>query len=285
MGHIRDRMADDLVLAGRSESTRTSYLRCAKAFVKHFMRSPEELGEAEVRQHLLHLATERKLAVGTRLVYHGAIKFLFAVTLTRPEVVANVPWPRRKRRPPVVPTRDEVRQLLATAKAASPYWHAFLLTAYAAGLRRMEVVALRAEDIDSRAGLLRVRCGKGDKPRQVMLDPELLTALRAHYKQQGLPGPWLFPAPGSGGWSDRPISRSAATAAFRRLARQAGLREGLTLHKLRHAFATHLLDERLDLVTLQHLLGHCRIETTAQYCEVSTRRLQAVPSLLEKLRV
>ena len=285
MGHLRDRMADDLVLAGRSEATRSRYLNCAKLFVKHFMRSPEQLGEDEVRQFMLYLTKDKGYAVGTRLTYLGAIKFLYTTTLKRPEVVSGIPWPRARRRPPVVPTRDEVRRVLDTAKETSPYWHAFFLTAYAAGLRRMEVVALQAQDVDSAAGLLRVRAGKGDRPRQVMLAPELLVALRDHWRRHRLPGPYLFPSPRRGGWADHPVTRGAATAAFARIARQAGIRKGLTLHKLRHAFATHLLDDRLDLVTLQRLLGHRHIETTARYCEVSTERIRSVPSLLEKLRM
>jgi len=178
-----------------------------------------------------------------------------------------------------------VRCILTTAKAMAPYWYAFFLTAYAAGLRRMEVIALRAEHIDSGVGLIRVEHGKGDQSRQVMLDPELLIALREHWRTRHLPGPWLFPSPQRDGWADRPITPGAATAAFDRVAKKAGVRPALSLHKLRHAFATHLLEEQLDLVTLQQLLGHRRIETTAQYCEVTTDRIRSVPSLLKKLRM
>jgi len=210
MGHVRDRMDADLRLAGRAESTRTSYISCARRFVKHFMRSPEDMGEAEVRQFMLHITEERRLAVGSRLQYLGAIKFLYGVTLGRPEVVESIPWPRRKRRDPVVPTRQEVERLLDAT--TSLYWRAFFLTAYAAGLRRMEVVALRAQDIDSHTGLIRVEHGKGDEARQVRLDPSLLDVLRTHWKHHGLARPWLFPAPTRTGWRNRPISRGAATA-------------------------------------------------------------------------
>jgi len=284
MGHVRDRMDADLKLAGRAESTRTRYIGCAKRFVKHFMRPPEDMGEAEVRQFMLHLTEERQLSVGARLQYLGAIKFLFGVTLERPEEVAGIPWPKRKRRDPVVPTRREVDRLLQATTA--PYWRAFFLTAYAAGLRRMEVVALRAEHIDSQAGLIRVERGKGDKARQVRLDPRLLHVLRTHWRHHHLPGPWLFPAPTrSSGWRDRPITRSAATAAFRRYADAAELRPALSLHNLRHAYATHLLEDGVDLRKLQVLLGHQRIETTAQYTRVRTDAIRATPSLLRKLHL
>ncbi len=285
MGHVRDRMDADLRLVGHAESTRTRYINCAKRYVKHFMRPPAEMGEAEVRKFMLHLTEDRRLAVGTRLQYLGAIKFLYRVTLERPEEVGAIPWPRRKRRDPIVPTREEVERLL-DATTSNPYWRAFFLTAYASGLRRMEVVALRAEHIDSRSGLIRVEHGKGDKARQVRLDPHLLGALRDHWRQRRLPGPWLFPTPDPrGGWRDQPISRSAATAAFRRFADAAGLRRSLSLHSLRHAYATHLLEDGVNLRKLQVLLGHRRIETTAQYTRVRTDAIRATPSLLQKLRL
>ncbi len=193
-------MAADLVLAGRSESTRKSYLRCARAFVKHFMRSPEDLGEAEVRSYLLHLRA-RKLSVGHDLKHLAALKVLFKA-LRRPEVTANIPWPRMPRRRPDIPTREQVAVVLAAA--SSPYWRAFLTTAYAGGLRRMEVAALRVQDVDSKAGLLRIACGKGGKAREVMLDPTLLAVFRAHWREQNLVGPWLFPArTRRGAWADR----------------------------------------------------------------------------------
>ena len=284
MGHVRDRMDADLRLAGHAESTRIRYISCARRFVKHFMRPPEEMGEAEVRQFLLLLTDERQLSVGSRLQYLAAIKFLYKVTLKRPEEVEAIPWPRRKRRDPIVPTRREVQELLDAT--TDPYWRAFFLTAYAAGLRRMEVVALRAEHIDSQAGLIRVEHGKGDKARQVRLDPQLLAALRCHWRHHHLPGPWLFPAPDRrGGWKDQPITRSAASAAFRRYADAAGLRRALRLHSLRHAYATHLLEDGVDLRKLQVLLGHRRIETTAQYTRVRTDAIRATPTLLGKLRL
>ena len=202
MGHVRDRMDADLRLVGHAESTRTRYINCAKRYVKHFMRPPAEMGEAEVRKFMLHLTQDRRLAVGTRLQYLGAIKFLYRVTLERPEEVGAIPWPRRKRRDPIVPTREEVERLL-DATTSNPYWRAFFLTAYASGLRRMEVVALRAEHIDSRSGLIRVEHGKGDKARQVRLDPHLLGALRDHWRQRRLPGPWLIDGAHGGGQDDQ----------------------------------------------------------------------------------
>lgn len=281
MGHLRDRMNADLQLAGRSESTRESYLRCARAFVKFHMRPAEQMGEAEVRKFLLHLATVRKIAVGTYLPYLGALKFLYGVTLRRPEVVAGIPWPKMRRRRPDVLTRDEVVRVLDAAP--SPFWRAFLTTAYGAGLRRMEVAALRPQDIDAKAGLLRVTCGKGGKPREVMLDPELLATLRRHWVHHRLRGRWLFPARCQRGWADHPVHLGQCSAAFREALLASKIDRRVTLHGLRHAFATHLLEDGVDLYTLQQLLGHDRLETTTRYTLVRTDRIRATPSPLSKL--
>ena len=281
MGHLRDRMDADLVLAGRSESTRTHYIGCAKLFVKHFMRPVEVLGEGEVREFLLHLRA-RKLSIGRYLQYLGALKFLFGITLGRPEVTAAIPWPRMVRRRPDILTREEVARVLAAAR--TPFWRTYLTTAYAAGLRRMEVAGLRVQDVDSKAGLLRVAHGKGDKSREVMLDPQLLDQLRAHWRSHGLPGPWLFPARvRNEGWSDHPVNIGLATAAFRKAADAAKLTRRATLHSLRGAFATHLFEDGVDIFTIQQLLGHERLETTGRYALVRTDRIRETPSPLSKL--
>lgn len=282
MGRLRDKMNADLMLAGLSASTRASYIDGARRFVKHFMRPPEAMGEAEVRSFLLHLAVERKVAVGTYLPYLGALKFLYGVTLGRPEVVAGIPWPKMRRRRPDVLTRPEVASVLDAA--STPYWRAFFTTAYAAGLRRMEVAALRAQDLDSRSGLIRVACGKGGKAREVMLDPELLVTLRQHWREHRLPGPWLFPARARSGWADHPVHLGQASAAFHTAVLAAGIGRRVTLHGLRHAFATHLLEDGTDLYTLQQLLGHDRLETTTRYTQVRTDRIRATPSPLARLR-
>lgn len=281
MGHLRDKMSADLQLAGRSESTREHYIGCARIFAKYWMRPPEELGEREVRKFLLDLA-QRKISVGRYLQYLGALKFLYGVTLRRPEVVAGIPWPRTKRRRLDVLTRDEVARVLDAAP--SPYWQAFFTTAYAAGLRRMEVAALQTPDIDARSGLIRVRHGKGDKAREVMLDPTLLATLRAHWRSQNLTGAWLFPARTRSGWKDHPVGLGQASAAFKAAVAAAKIGRPTTLHGLRHAFATHLFEDGVDLYTLQQLLGHDRIETTTRYTQVRTDRIRATPSPLAKLR-
>jgi integrase len=281
MGHIRDRMAADLVLAGLTEATRKRYIHCARRFVKWVGRSPHQVGETEVRSYLLYLVQDRKIAGGTYLPILGALKFLFGVTLKRPEVTASIPWPRVRRRRPDVMTKDEVRRVI---EASPAYWRTFFATAYGAGLRRMEVANLRVEHIDAKAGLLRVVGGKGGKNREVMLDPTLYAALRRHWRQQGLRGPWLFPArASSGGWQDHPVHLGQASRAFGEAVNAAKIGRRITLHGLRHAFATHLLEDGVDLYTLQLLLGHDRIETTTRYTLVRTDRIRSTRSPLRSL--
>ncbi len=283
MGHFRDRMDADLKLAGRSESTRRKYIASAKLFVKHFMLPPDQLGEEHVRAFLLDLRENRKVAVGTYLIYLGALKFLYAQTLRRPDVVAGLPWPSRPRRSPEVLSRAEVCRVLEAT--TSPFWRVFFTIGYATGLRRFEVLALRAADIDTAAGLVRVVNGKGGKARVVMLDPGLLDTLRQHWARHHLPGPWLFPARlRGGGWADRPAEPRAASEAFRTAAVAAKINRRVVLHGLRHSFATHLLEDGVDLLTIQCLLGHADIETTTVYTHVRTDRIRATPSPLAKLR-
>jgi integrase/recombinase XerD len=245
------------------------------------MRSPDQLGADEVRAFLLGLRA-RKLSVGRYLQYLGALKFLYEKTLGRPEVTAGIPWPRQHRRRPNILSREEVAAVFAAAR--SPFWRVFLTTAYAAGLRRMEVAALEARDIDSKAGLLRVRSGKGDKAREVMLDPLLLVTLRQHWREQALRGPHLFPARTPfGGWAGHPVGLGQCSAAFRHAADAAKISRRCTLHSLRSAFATHLFEDGVDIFTIQQLLGHERLETTGRYALVRTDRIRQTPSPLAKL--
>ena len=145
------------------------------------------------------------------------------------------------------------------------------------------VAALTVRDIDADSGLIHVRRGKGGLPRVVMLDSGLLAILRDHWRTHRCPD-WLFPAPNHAGWSTRPVRPVSASDAFRKAAQRARLRPRTTLHDLRHAFATHLLEDGVDLATIQQLLGHASVETTCIYTHVRTDRIRATPSPLAKLR-
>jgi integrase len=274
-------MNADLILAGLAESTRAVYMDCAVAFAKYFHRSPLELGSEEVRSYLLFLREGRGLSTGRYRQYLAALRFLYRVTLRRPDVTDGIPWPLARHTKLTVLTRVEVARVIDLAP--SPFWRVFFTVAYATGLRRSEVAALTVRDIDADSGLVHVRHGKGGIPRVVMLDPGLLALLRGHWRRHRCPD-WLFPAPDHARWSTRQVRGKAASDAFRKAARAAKLPPRTTLHDLRHAFATHLLEDGVDLATIQQLLGHGSIETTSAYLHVRTDRIRATQSPLAKLR-
>ena len=211
---LRERMRDDMELAGLAQSTREVYVRSALVFVNHFCRPPGRMGREEVRSFLLHLMRVKKYAAATVIVYAAALRFLYTVTLSRPEVMTGIRLPRPKRRRIVVPTREEVVRILDAAH--SDFHRTVLLTSYAAGLRRMEVTALRTDDIDSASNLLYVRKGKGDKPRVTLLGPALRGELRAHWiRYRPLHG-WLFPARApSRRFEDRPMPPNSVSTLLR----------------------------------------------------------------------
>lgn len=277
MAQLRDKMNADLILAGLSESTRPRYIECAVAFVKHYGRSPHELGAEEVRAYLLFLLEVRALSDGRYRQHLAALHFLFGITLGRPEVTHGIPWPRGGPRKTMVLSRQAVARIIDAAP--SPFWRVFFTTAYATGLRRMEVAALAVGDIEADAGLVHVRRGKGGKPRSVMLDPGLLQILREHWRTHRSPR-WLFPGP----ISNAPVTAISASRAFAQAAQTAKLPTRASLHDLRHAFATHLLEDGVDLATIQQLLGHSCIKSTSVYLHVRTDRIRATPSPFAKLR-
>jgi site-specific recombinase XerD len=278
MGVLRERMATDLRLHGMSPVTQRAYLRCARCLAAYHHRSPAVLGEAEVRAFLDHLVRDRRLSRGTLRVYVAALRFLYRVTLERPDVVRRVPTPRRNaERLPDILSPAEIEQLLAAVRLLKH--RVMVMAAYGAGLRVSELCALTAADIDSGRMLLRVRAGKGEKDRYVMLSERLLTTLRAYWRQRPPRGDYLFPSPRPG----QPLSRKAVWYLLRRAARRARLRKRVTPHVLRHSFATHLLEAGTDIRVIQVLLGHRSLRTTARYALVSRAHIGTVRSPLDTL--
>jgi integrase/recombinase XerD len=269
-------MEQDLKLKGVSPATIRNYLPYCRKFAGFFMRSPEELGAAEVRAFLLHQIEVDQLAYASYRRVYAALKFLYSVTLGRPGEVSRIPFP--KRRPRALPqglTVDELTAFFAALRRAK--YRALFMTCYAAGLRLKEVCHLQVPDIDSRRMAIHVR-GKGGKERLTVLSPRLLEVLRTYWRLTK-PPIWLFP----GARPDRPVSLETARNVFHRACVAAGLPFGYTPHNLRHSFATHLLDAGTDLVLIQHLLGHASIRTTSRYTHVSLARLQQAPRLLDRL--
>jgi site-specific recombinase XerD len=271
-------MATDLRLRGMSPVTQRMYLACVRRFAAYHDRSPAALGETAVRAFLDHLVRDRRMSPATLRVYGAALRFLYDVTLSRPDVVRRVPYPRRvPERLPEILSPTEVAQLLGALRSLKH--RAMVMAAYGAGLRVSELCALTAADIDSARMLLRVRAGKGAKDRYVMLSARLLGTLRAYWRQQPPRGEYLFPSPRAG----QPVSTKAVWRLLRRAAARAQLRKRVTPHGLRHSFATHLLEAGTDIRVIQVLLGHRSLRTTARYALVSRAHVGTVRSPLDTL--
>ena len=291
MTPLRKKMEADLRLRNLATGTMHAYLRCVAAFARFFWRSPARMGTREVRAFLLDLA-ERGRAPATRVVYHAAIRFLYVETLGRPEVMATVPRPRVRPRPPRNPlTREEVAALLAQARP-DPFTYMVVATLLATGLRISECCALQVGDIDSRSGFVHVRRGKGAKPRSVKLGERHLRLLRRYWEVEGPPGPWLFPAQRLSGpgvvdarqrWASHAVNPDPVRNRLHRLTRLAGLQRSVTPHDLRRTYATWLLEAGVDLRTVQVLLGHASPETTARYTAVRPELIRSTPSTLDML--
>lgn len=290
MTRLRKKMEADLRLRGLAPRTRDHYLRCVRVYAEHFWLSPAGMGTDHVRRFFLHLRGLGR-APATIVVYWAALLFLYKVTLGRPKVMADVPRPRVPRRDPVPAlTRAEVASLLRAS--GQPFDEALFTVMYACGLRVSEACALQVGDIDARAELIHIRRGKGNKARAVRLSPRVLAMLREHWRRYRPCQPWLFPArrllrPGvvdaNRPWADHPVSRDTMSDRFRGARQRADLRRQPTLHDLRRAYATHLLEAGEDLRVIQMLLGHARPETTARYTSVSAALIRRVPCPLELL--
>jgi site-specific recombinase XerD len=275
MGQVRDKMVEDLRIAGYRPGTQELYLGYARRYVAQFMKPPTELGEPHVREFMLTLR-DRGLQGSTMRGYLGALRFLYTVTLQRPEVVAGIPWPRDgKRRLPVVLAPVECEEILAAI--AVPAVRVLLMTAYGAGLRISEACALRPEHIESQRKVIHVVDGKGAKERYTVLPDRLLALLREYWRQERPTGPYLFP----GRIPDEPASDDAVRRVLHAAVAQAGLHKRVTPHVLRHSFATFLLDAGENLRTIQVLLGHSSIRTTALYTHVSTALIARTPNPLD----
>jgi integrase/recombinase XerD len=278
MGKLKEKMEGDLKLRGLGANTRETYLRCAEAYVRHYMKAPAQMGRTEVRDYLLLMLEERKWSASTYNVHAAALKFLYAHTLGRPEEVAWIGWMKVPYHPPPIVSGEEVERLLEALGTLR--MQAIVMAAYGSGLRVSEVVNLQVEDIDSQRMVIHVCRGKGDRDRYTMLPRRLLGVLREYWKQERPPGPQLFPGERSG----RVLSRDAVGRAVVRAAAVAKVKKRVTPHSLRHAFATHLLEAGTDLRTLQVLLGHKSIRTTTRYAQVSPAMIRKTQSPADRLR-
>jgi site-specific recombinase XerD len=269
-------MSDDLQLRNYSDRTIKAYLRCVSNFARHFGKSPDELGPADTREYQLYLVKQKQCSWAVFNQTVCALRFFYNTTLGCKEMIEEIPYPRFEKRLPVVLSQTEVAALLQAVKNLK---HRTLLTTiYATGLRVSEVTNLVVGDIDSSRMIIQVRQGKGRKDRFVMLSPNLLTLLREYWRVYQ-PRHWLFP----GQNRSRPINNATAYRICQQAAAAAKLCKSISPHTLRHSFATHLLEAGTDLRTIQLLLGHRNLKTTAVYLHVSTVALRSTISPLDLL--
>jgi integrase/recombinase XerD len=273
MGVFRDRMQQNLQLAQYRPSTQESYLRCANNFVAFHMRPPTELGEEHIRQFLLTLVDRPS----TQKTHLAAIKFLYCKTLNRPEEVVRIPWPRIRQQLPDIVSQREAFALLDAIESIKH--RAILMAAYGAGLRITEACSLNVNDIDGERHLIHLRHGKGDRDRYVNLPKRLHLCLREYWKAVRPRGDCLFPGQRHG----KPIDPCTVRQALKRAANSVGIQKRITPHSLRHAFATHLLEDGNNIRVIQALLGHRSIRTTARYTRVSKTLIGSVKSPLDKM--
>jgi integrase/recombinase XerD len=277
MPTLRQKMTEDMQLRNLSPHTQSSYLRQVAQFTRHFGVPPETLGPEEIRAYQLHLVNERKLSPSSICFAVAALRFVYRVSLHRAWDLGDViPIPKQPQQLPVVLSPEEVLQFLDAINATN---HRVILTAcYAAGLRISEAVHLKSTDIDSQRMVIRVEQGKGRKDRYVMLSPTLLEILR-NYWRAVRPKDWLFPGEVAG----HPITENAVEQACQKVRRLCRISKPITPHSLRHAFAVHLLESGTDIRTIQLLLGHRNLATTARYLRIATIKVCSTTSPLDLL--
>ncbi len=274
---LRRRMIEDMTIRNLSPATQQSYLYAVAKFSRHFNRSPSRLGLEDVRAYQLHLiAQQRSWSHVNQVVC--ALRFFYGITLGRNDAREQIVAAREPQRLPEVLSGDEIVRFLEAVPGLRN--RVALTTAYGAGLRVGEVVRLQPAAIDSSRMLIRVEQGKGAKDRYVMLSPQLLQILRAYWRLVR-PEKWLFPGQNPA----EPVRVATLQEACRQAARQAELSKPVTVHTLRHSFATHLLEAGTDIRIIQVLLGHARLSTTARYTQVATHLISETTSPLDRLSI
>jgi site-specific recombinase XerD len=271
-------MMEDMQVRNLSPNTQDSYLRQVSLFARHFERSPDFLGPEDIRSYQVYLVNGKKLAPGSVQVAVAALRFLYRTTLGRDwDFDHSIPCPKAPKHLPIVLSPEEVLHFLGCVESLKH--RTILTTCYAAGLRISEATHLKCRGaIDRQRMVLRVEQGKGQKDRYVMLSPRLLETLTSYWRVVR-PKEWLFPS----AIDDRPITRDAVGDACQRAHSVSGLSKPVTPHSLRHAFAVHLLESGTDVRTIQMLLGHRSLSTTAQYLRIATNKVCSTTSPLDLL--
>lgn len=273
---LRQRMIEDMTIRNMSPLTQAAYIRSVAKFAAHYRTSPDKLTFEDVRNYQVHLIA-RGLKTATIIPIMCAIRFLYGTTLKMKDVAGEIPLARKDDTLPAVLSRDEVLRFLKAVPDLK--MRTIFITIYAAGLRVSEAVALTADSIDSARMVIHVRRGKGRKDRYVMLSEQLLGMLRTYYKHTRPPVTCLFP----GQDGEHPVTARTVQRACREAADACSLGKTVTVHTLRHCFATHLLEQGVDIRVIQDLLGHRHIASTTRYARVALNTIRQVQSPLELL--
>jgi len=278
MSELRKQMEADMAVRGLAYRTRETYVQSVAKLAKFYGRRPDRISEGEVQRYLLHLLEERKLAHSSCNVMASALEFFYRVTLKRRETEFCLPRPKQPAKLPQILSREEVATLIE--KTSNVKHRALLMTTYGGGLRLQEVCHLRLSDIDSKRMMLRVEQGKGAKDRYTLLSPRLLEELRRYWLLYR-PKLWLFPSPRV---PEQPLSEHTVHRIYHAAKDRAGITRDGGIHALRHAFATHLLEAGVDVHTIQRLMGHGSLSTTARYFHLAHKHLSGTASPLELLK-
>jgi len=271
---LKARMREDMQLRGFSPRTQETYLMRVTHFARYFNKLPDKLGKKEVREYFLHLVRDKHASYGVLNMTYCALKFIYSITLARPWEVEKIPRAKRPVKMPIILEKGEVRRLLAVTNNLKH--KAILAMTYGSGLRISEVAHLTIGDIDSARMTVLVRQGKGRKDRYSILSTTALDTL-VPYLRTYRPVSWLFP----GAIAGRPITASTIGAVMWHAKKRAGITKRVSVHSLRHAFATHLLEDGTDVRSVQALLGHRSLKTTIIYLHVSPQGLSHVRSPLD----
>ena len=276
MTQLRKKVLEELERRNYSKATAHAYVGAIRRFAEYFHRSPDQLGPEQIREYQLFLIKEKGIALPTYIQIVSGLRFLYTNTLHRQIGIERIPFPRYERKLPIIMSREEVKALLEAPKNLGH--RTILSTMYAAGPRISEAAHLKIADIDSSRNVIWIRGGKGRKDRQTLLPPKLLELLRCYFRWKR-PKEWLFPGEKPG----QPLTCNAIVLACKNAAQIAGITKAVHPHSLRHAFATHLLEAGVNLRSIQILLGHAKLETTARYLHVADTATRSTTSPLELL--
>jgi len=277
MTPLRQRMIEDMQVRNLALNTQRSYLEQVSRFARHFHKSPEQLGPEDIRAYQIYLTNEKNLAPSSVIIAVAALRFVYKVSLKKNWHIEEViPAPKLPQKLPVVLSPEEVLRFLESINSTKH--RAILTTCYAAGLRISEAVCLKTTDIDSQRMVIHVDQGKGQKDRYVMLSPVLLEVLRAWWRVNK-PLHWLFP----GDLPGQHITTFPVLWACHKARKISGIRKVITPHSLRHGFAVHLLESGTDVRSIQLLLGHRSLATTARYLRIATTKVCSTSSPLDLL--